>query len=123
MQALGTCRGAAMGADSATSALFREHLDWAASVGRNVARGLPPSFDLDDLQQIAVIEHWRRVDLYDGASGVPYRAYAYLAIRGAVLMACRRKAYREATHDELPEEKRNRWGGEGGATPNVPRDN
>jgi len=87
--------------DSAAPSLFEEHLEWAANGGRSVARGLPPSFDPDDLQQIAVIEHWRRVELYDGSTGVPYRAYAYLPIRGAVLMTCRRKHYREATHEEL----------------------
>src|SRR5579862_4320825 len=80
---------------STAPTLFEEHFDWAANVGRSVARCMPPSFDPDDLSQIAVIEHWRRVELYDRTTGVPYRAYAYQAIRGAVLMSCRRRHYRE----------------------------
>ncbi len=47
------------------------------------------------------MEHWKRCGLYDASKGVPYRAYAYLAIQGAVLMSCRRKEYRESTHEEL----------------------
>jgi DNA-directed RNA polymerase specialized sigma24 family protein len=94
MQGLGTVGGA-------TSELFEAHLDWAAKIGRNVGRVLPPSFDEADLQQIAVIEHWRRVELYKSSTGVPYRAYAYLPIKCAVLMACRRRNYKESTHDEL----------------------
>lgn len=81
--------------------LFHQHLSWAETIGRNVARGLPPSFDLEDLIQLARIAHWKRCNLYDPSTGVPYRAYAYAAIQGEVMMACRRRAYRDATHDEL----------------------
>lgn len=83
------------------STLFHENLDWAAAIGRRLTKRLPPSFDKDDLVQVALIEHWRRSQMYDSSTGVPYRAYAYTAVRGAVLMSCRRKHYREATHDEL----------------------
>ena len=88
-------------------ALFEEHLEWAASIGRSVGRHLPPSFDVKDLEQIARIAHWRCCESYDATpapgflSGVPYRGYAYKPIHGAVLMACRRRNYREATHEEL----------------------
>jgi DNA-directed RNA polymerase specialized sigma24 family protein len=88
-------------------ALFEEHFEWAASVGQSVGRNLPPSFDVQDLIQIALIQHWRCVENYDATPGhgytcgVPYRLYAYQAIKGAVLMSCRRKNYREATHEEL----------------------
>jgi RNA polymerase sigma factor (sigma-70 family) len=88
-------------------ALFEEHKAWAMSVGQSVGRHLPPSFDVDDLKQIALIQHWHCCKSYDPSprpgfvSGVPYRAYAHAAIRGAVLMASRRRNYREATHEEL----------------------
>jgi RNA polymerase sigma factor (sigma-70 family) len=88
-------------------ALFEEHLEWAASVGQSVGRHLPPSFDVQDLIQIALIQHWRCVENFDATPGhgytcgVPYRLYAYPAIRGAVLMSCRRRHYREATHQSL----------------------
>jgi hypothetical protein len=41
------------------------------------------------------------VELFDASRGVPYRAYAYAAIRGAVMMSCRRREYREKTHEPL----------------------
>jgi RNA polymerase sigma factor (sigma-70 family) len=82
-------------------ALFELHRPWAESIGRSVKRGLPPSFDIDDLEQEARIQHWRCVGVFDPGRGVPYRAFAYFAIRGAVLMSCRRGHYREATHEPL----------------------
>lgn len=82
-------------------ALFTEHLDWAVEIAASVKRKLPPSFDIEDLQQTARIEHWKRCESYDPKSGVPYRAYAYVWIRGAVLMSCRRRNYTDNTHQEL----------------------
>jgi hypothetical protein len=57
--------------------LFTENIPWADSIARGLKRNLP-----------------RR-------SIFPYRAFAYFAVRGAVLMACRRKNDRAATHDPL----------------------
>jgi hypothetical protein len=88
-------------------ALFEEHLEWAESVGQSVGRHLPPSFDVQDLKQVARIAHWHCCESYDATPGhgymcgVPYQAYAIRPIRGAVLMSVRRKNYREATHEEL----------------------
>ena len=82
-------------------ALFEGHRAWAEGIARSVHRTLPPSFDIADLQQEAVIEHWKRVESYDPALNDNYRAYAYPWVLNAVRMATRRKAYREATHEEL----------------------
>lgn len=82
-------------------ALFEEHRDWVESIARSIKRKLAPSFDLADLMQIALIEHWKRVESFNPSLSVPYRAYAHKPIQGAVLMACRRKHYREAMHEEL----------------------
>ena len=82
-------------------ALFEENLEWADRIARSVRRKLPPSFDLADLQQEARLQHWRCVQRFDTSQGVPYRAFAFFAVRGAVLMSCRRKEYRERTHEEL----------------------
>lgn len=83
--------------------LFDTHLEWAAVIARNVARKLPPSFDAGDLIQEAHIELWKRAQSYDPLvhKKVPFQGYAYLPIRGACLMACRRRAYRDATHEEI----------------------
>jgi RNA polymerase sigma factor (sigma-70 family) len=82
------------------SALFEEHLSWAAAIAKNVHRKLPPSFDIDDLTQEAHIALWRRCQLYDPQNerGVPFQGYAYVYVRGACLMHCRRRNWREATH-------------------------
>jgi RNA polymerase sigma factor (sigma-70 family) len=108
--------------DGAMPALFHENIAWAEGIARNVHRKLPPSFDLADLEQEARIAHWRRVEAYDPARNSNYRAFAFLAIRGAVLMACRRKAWREATHEPLEFEKPNRPSGCGVAISSVPAD-
>lgn len=83
------------------AALFEANLAWASEVARRVARSLPPSFDLADLEQVARLEMWRQVQRYDPARGVPFQAFAYAAVHGAVFMSCRRRRYRDATHEEL----------------------
>jgi RNA polymerase sigma factor (sigma-70 family) len=89
--------------------LFKRNCAWAAVIARNVARKLPDNFDPGDLLQEALIEMWKRAQLYKPAngrpgrdpSGTPFQAYAYLAVRGACLMSVRRKAWLEAKHASL----------------------
>ena len=83
--------------------LFEQNLEWAAKVARSVARKLPPSFDISDLEQEARLETWKRAQSYDPANtkGTPFQAYAYLAVRGAVLMACRRRAWKAGTAEAI----------------------
>lgn len=82
--------------------LFNSNLSWAHEIARKEHKHLPPSFDLEDLQQVAAIEHWKRSGMYDAARNDSYQGYAYRAVRGAVLMACRRKHWTAATSEELP---------------------
>jgi RNA polymerase sigma factor (sigma-70 family) len=82
-------------------ALFAEHLEWSKLVARRVHQSLPPSFSLEDLEQEAAIALWESVQKYDRAKNDNVRGFAYLAVRGAVLMSIRRKWYREATNEEL----------------------
>ena len=83
--------------------LFESNLEWASMVARNVHRKVPPSFDVEDLEQEARIAMWRCCEKYDpfNSKGVPFQAYSYLAVRGACLMYCRRRAWREATHESI----------------------
>ncbi len=80
-----------------------ENKAWAAAIGREVHRKLPPSFDSGDLEQTAIIEMWKRAQLYDAANdrGTPFRAFAYQYVRGAVLMSVRRRAFTDATGDPI----------------------
>ncbi len=83
--------------------LVEENKGWAAAIGREVHRKLPPSFDAGDLEQTAIIEMWHRAKLYDSANdrGTPFRAFAYQYVRGAVLMSVRRRAFVDATGDPI----------------------
>jgi RNA polymerase sigma factor (sigma-70 family) len=83
--------------------LLEENLSWASLIARNVKRKLPASFDLCDLEQVAHIELWRRTQLWDPEKNDSFRGYAYLPVRGAVLMSVRRRHFREATHESLDE--------------------
>lgn len=87
-------------------ALTQRQLDWAENIARHVVRSLPPSFDLADLVQDAHIAVWNKAQDYDTSQGVPFEAYAYKAVRGAVLMAVRRRNWVEANHtalDDVPD--------------------
>jgi DNA-directed RNA polymerase specialized sigma subunit len=91
--------------------LFRDNLEWAAAVARNVHRKVPPSFDLADLEQVARIEMWKRVLLYEADNGrpgrdphgTPFRAYAHMYVRGAALMFARRRAWKDGTAEAISE--------------------
>jgi RNA polymerase sigma factor (sigma-70 family) len=75
--------------------------EWARRVARSEWRGLPPSFALEDLEQEALIAMWKQCERYNPSRAIPFQAFAYMAVRGTVLMACRRRHYKEATHEEL----------------------
>jgi RNA polymerase sigma factor (sigma-70 family) len=71
---------------------------WADQVATNVHRRLPKFFDLDDLKQEARLAAWRKTLTYDPAMNDSFQGYAFLAVRGACLMICRR---RHAVWNEL----------------------
>lgn len=82
--------------------LFRANLDWADRIAENVHRKIPPSFDLQDLQQECRLEMWKQTGRYDPERNDNFQGFAYLAVRGAALMAVRRRHWAFATHKELP---------------------
>lgn len=89
-----------MDADQAR-ALFEEHLEWAYKVARRVHSQLPPSFDVEDLEQEAAIQLWKEIFRWDPEQNNNLRGFCYLAVRGACLMSVRRKHYQENTNEEL----------------------
>lgn len=110
------------------SDLFHAHMDWAAAIARHIHRALPPSFDARDLIQEAQAELWKRCQMYDSTrsvTGIPvfpgpcalprcaFEGYAYLGVRGAVLMSIRRRHYTDATVEAIqPEMASDRPGAE-----------
>lgn len=83
------------------SQLFSENMPWARDIAKKVHQTLPASFELDDLEQEALLEHSKRVGLYDPEKNGSYQGYAYLWVKGAVLMACRRGNWRAATTEPI----------------------
>ena len=89
--------------------LIPELQKWATSIARSIARRLPPSIEADDLVQVAMLATCQAQDSFDLQRGVPFTAYAYPRVRGAVLMSIRGRTWREATHEEMPEVETAGW--------------
>lgn len=83
--------------------LFQRHTPWAEGIARTHCLSLPPSFDVDDLIQAALIALWKATEKYDCEYGVPFRLYAITFVRNACRMQTRRREYKERTMDELPD--------------------
>ena len=80
-------------------AIFDACLTWADEVARRAARHLPRhEFPFKDMRQLGRIALWQAAAAYDPDTNVPFSAFAFMRIRGAVLMAARRhKSYKWAT--------------------------
>lgn len=72
-----------------------EHVKWAYGIARAIHRKIPGSFDLDDLQQIAILKTWQKWKTWDPAKNDKFQGYAYLAVSGQVKMALRRQNWFE----------------------------
>lgn len=80
-------------------ALIGDYLGFVASLARQLARRLPPCFDLDDLIQTGTLALIHCAARYrpETHGGTPFTAFARQNIRGAMLESVRRRRYREAT--------------------------
>ncbi|MGH9558689.1 MAG: sigma-70 family RNA polymerase sigma factor [Bryobacteraceae bacterium] len=78
------------------NALFHANMEWAAVIARKFARKLPPKFDVQDIEQEARIECWKRVQVFDPGRGATFQGYAYIYVLGACRMAVRRRHWAEA---------------------------
>lgn len=78
-----------------------EHGAWARGIARSMMRKLPPSIDVEDMMQCALIGLWKAAERFDEEQGVPFQAWAHVFVQGECWMAVRRRSYTEATHAEL----------------------
>jgi RNA polymerase sigma factor (sigma-70 family) len=90
-------------------ALVEENLDLVVSIAKTLALKLPPSFALADLVGAGNIGLIKAAAEYDPDShgGAPFRLYARVLVRGAIIDSVRRKKYIAGTHrplDEAPQE-------------------
>jgi RNA polymerase sigma factor (sigma-70 family) len=83
-------------------ALVEENTEWAHGIARKVKRRLPPCFDIEELEQLALIGMWKAAKRYEQARGVPFQAFAIRWVTGEIHMNVRRRRYRDATMEELP---------------------
>ncbi len=74
---------------SARDRLILEHHDMVRGIARRMARTLPASVEVDELVNIGLLGLIDAVDRYDIARGVPFRAYAEIRIRGAIVDSLR----------------------------------
>ena len=88
-------------ADARRTAYILEHLELVDVIAGSIIRRMPASFELDDLRQAGRVGLINAAARYDRSMNVPFGAYARHRIRGEILEACRRRNWREATHEEL----------------------
>ncbi len=70
--------------------LVEQHRDYVRALAKQIARGLPPEVDLDELiasGQVGLVEAAQR---YEPRHGVAFQTYAYYRIRGAIFDGLRK---------------------------------
>lgn len=82
-------------------AMIVENMDIVPPIARHVHKGLPPSFELDDLVQAGNMGLIDAADRYDESQGVPFPAYARRRVYGEIVDSVRRRKYQDATHDSI----------------------
>lgn len=70
-------------------------------IAREVAPKFAAHLDIHELVQQGCVGLMQAAKRYDPATGGNFAAFAYFRIRGAIIDANRRAAYREETHDSL----------------------
>lgn len=83
-------------------ALIRNNLGLVVHLAEQLAKKLPPEFELDDLIGWGNIGLVRAANRFDRTLGVPFGAYACIRIRGAMLDSMRRHRYEEQTRPRIP---------------------
>lgn len=83
--------------------LFDRNMEWAEKIAREFHANLPPSFELADVIQAALMALWRAAERFDASYGVPFQAYACRYLVNACRMQVRRREWKERTMEELPE--------------------
>ncbi|MEC7985884.1 MAG: RNA polymerase sigma factor FliA [Myxococcota bacterium] len=61
------------------------------SIARRLIRRLPPTVDIEDMVSVGVIGLIEAYDRFDQAKGIPFRAYAELRVRGAMIDELRKQ--------------------------------
>lgn len=81
--------------------LFHQNMPWAERLARKYHAKLPPSFDLEDMLQIAYLEMHRQIGKWDPAKNNNFQGFAYQAVLGSMRMATRRRHWKNATSEDM----------------------
>ncbi len=74
---------------SARERMIVQHHKIVRSIATRMALRLPSHVDVDELVNVGMLGLIDAIDRYDAARGVPFRAYAEIRIRGAIVDALR----------------------------------
>ena len=66
-------------------ALILDHLPLVRTIATRLARRLPPSVDVDELVSVGTVGLIDAIDRFNPELGVPFKAYAEIRIRGAMV--------------------------------------
>lgn len=80
--------------------LFAENVEWCNGIARKLSRQLPQAFEWEDLAQEGLMALWKAANSYSADRNDNFRGYAYISVRGAMLMKTRRKHWKAATMGE-----------------------
>lgn len=81
--------------------LFHQNMPWAERLAKKYHAKLPPSFDLEDMLQIAYLEMHRQIGKWDPAKNNNFQGFAYQAVLGSMRMATRRRHWKNATSEDM----------------------
>ncbi len=80
--------------------LIVEHMPWVENIAGQVKRMLPPQIPFADLVSSGYVGLVEAAGRWDPSKG-HFQRFAYRRVRGAIIDAHKRRAYREELHDSL----------------------
>jgi RNA polymerase sigma factor (sigma-70 family) len=81
-------------------ALIVDHMCMAERIARHIAHMFPAHIEIGDLVQAGCVGLVQAADRYRSEDG-PFRIFAYLRVRGAIIDSQKRRTFRESLHDSF----------------------
>lgn len=88
--------------------LIVEHMAMVPRIAQTVRHMFVPHIPFEDLVQWGYVGLVQAAHRYDPAQG-SFARFAYLRIRGAIIDANKRQAYREELHTSIDERRNSSW--------------
>jgi RNA polymerase sigma factor (sigma-70 family) len=88
-------------ATASRDARITEHMPLVERIARQVAPKFPRQIPIEDMVQSGCVGLVVAADRFDASRQQDFARYAWFVVRGAIIDAHKRKAYREEQHDSL----------------------